>query len=118
MLVLPDRKQKPVIGLAWDKVKELLPERFGICDVIDYVEHKLRKLAMIENDHDGCSKQFKELSWCVNNFVAVKPGKVEYYESEVNLWSRKGRLAKRNNGIVSKAGVLMKGLGKDKVVIV
>ena len=85
MLVLQDRKQKPVIGLAWDQVKELLPERFGICDMVDYVEDKLRKLAMIGNDHDGCSKQFKELSCCVTNFVAVKPGKVKYYVTEVNL---------------------------------
>ena len=85
MSVLQDRKQKPVIGLAWDKVKELLPERFGICDVIDYVEHKLRKLAMVENDHDRYLKQLKELSSCVTNSVAVKLGKVEYYESEVNF---------------------------------
>ena len=47
------------------------------CDVIGYVEHKLRKLAMIGNDHDTYLKQFKEFSCCVTNFVAVKPGKIE-----------------------------------------
>ena len=52
--------------------------------MIDYVERKLRKLAMIGNDHDGCSKQFKELSCCVTNLVSVKPGKVEYYIREVD----------------------------------
>ena len=52
--------------------------------MIDYVEDKLRKLAMIGNDHDRYLKQFKEFSCCVTNFVAVKPRKVEYYESEVN----------------------------------
>ena len=72
MSILQDRQLKPDIGLAWDKVKELLPERFGKCDVIDYVEHKLRKLAMIGNDHDRYLKQFKEFSCCVTNFVAVK----------------------------------------------
>ena len=53
--------------------------------MIDYVEDKLRKLAMIGNDHDGCSKQFKELSCCVAHLVAVKPRKVEYYIWEVDL---------------------------------
>ena len=62
MSVLQDRKQKLDIGLAWDKVKELLPEMFGICDVIDYVERKLRKLVMIGNDHDRYSRQCEELS--------------------------------------------------------
>ena len=85
MSVLQDCKQKPVIGLTWDKVKKLLPEGFGICDVIVYVERKLRKLAMIGNDHDGYLKQFKEFSYCVTNFVAIKPGKVGYYVSEVSL---------------------------------
>ena len=61
MSVLQDRKQKPVIGLTWDKVKKLSPERFGICDVINYVERKLQKLAMIGNDHDRYLKQLKEL---------------------------------------------------------
>ena len=60
MSLLQDRKQKPVIGLTWDKVKKLSPEGFGICDVIDYVERKLQKLAMIGNDHDRYWKQFNK----------------------------------------------------------